>query len=83
MLIKLEKTFEDMGIIVKYDKLKGDGGYCIYKDKEYIVLNKILPSQARINILKDILRERLKNNDDLFIIPAVRDFIEGDENEDN
>lgn len=76
MLNKLEKTFEDMGIEIKYDKLKGDGGYCKYKDKEFIVLNKILPGNARIRILKEILREKISNGEDIYIIPAVREFIE-------
>lgn len=83
MLSKLEKTFEDMGIEIKYDKLKGDGGYCKYKEKEYIVLNKILPASARIRILKEILREKIENGEDTYLIPAVREFVEDDSNEDN
>ncbi len=83
MLSKLERTFEEMGITVKYDKLKGDGGYCKYIEKEYIVINKILPTKARIHMLRDILKERINNGEDIYLVPAVREFIEEDNDENN
>ncbi len=80
LLLKLEKTFEELGIKIKYEKLKTDGGYCRYKDKKYVIINKITPIKTRIDILKDALRQMVKE-DDIYLLPEIRDIIE--ENNEN
>lgn len=80
ILSEFEELFESMGIIVKYDNLTNDGGYCKYKDKEYIILNRILPLKKKLEIYKNILKEIMLTKGDIFIKPILREYIENDEN---
>lgn len=82
ILSKLEETFAGMGIEIKYDRIKTDGGHCRYKDREYIIINKILPISNRIELLKRILREKIEKNGDVYIMPAVREMLEEERDED-
>ncbi len=77
---ELEKTVEKMGITVKYDRLQGDGGYCKYKEKEYVIINKILPREAAIRILTEIINEKISEGRDIFIAPALREYLDGEQN---
>lgn len=82
MLSKLEETFASMDIDIKYDRLKTDGGHCRYKDREYIIINRILPISNRIELLKSILREKIEKDGDVYVMPAVREMLEEDNDED-
>lgn len=77
---ELEKTIEKMGITVKYDKLQGDGGYCKYKEKEYVIINKILPREGAIRILTDVINEKINEGRDIFIEPALREYLDRESN---
>lgn len=78
MLSELEKFLDSIGIKVKYENIKGDGGYCKYKDKEYVILNRILPLSTRTEMIKGIVREIVENRADIYVLPVVREII-GDE----
>lgn len=83
LLKEMEDALSEMGIQVKYETITGDGGYCKYKDKECIILNRVLPISARVSALKSILKDILSKREDVFIKPVVRDSIYGDENDQN
>ncbi|MDD3803819.1 MAG: hypothetical protein PHW02_05475 [bacterium] len=76
ILRELEETLQSTGITVKYESISGDGGYCKYKEKEFVILNKVLPLSARISLLKNVLNELLLKKEDVFIKPALREFLE-------
>ena len=61
---------------VKIIKGKGDfsGGVCIVKDETVIVVNKMKPIEHRLKILAASFLEY--NLDDIYMIPALRAFIE-------
>ncbi len=81
ILNEFEELFESMGIVVKYDNLINDGGYCKYKDKEYIILNRILPLKRKLEIYKNILKEMMLTKGEIFIKPILREYIENDKND--
>lgn len=78
LLKEFEELFDSLGIVIRYDNIQKDGGYCKYKDKEYIILNKILPLKNRIEIYKKILRDILSERGDIFLKPVLRELIEND-----
>jgi hypothetical protein len=75
---KLYSEFEELGqrLGVKIIKGKGNftGGICTVKDKTVIVVNKMKPIEHRLKILATSFLEY--NLDDIYMIPALRAFIE-------
>jgi len=60
---------------VKIMKGNGDfsGGSCTVNNEKVIVINKGKPIEQRLNILASCFKEY--NLDDLFIVPALREYI--------
>ena len=60
---------------VKIMKGKGDfsGGSCTVNDEKVIVINNGKPIEQRLNILASCFKDY--NLDDLFIVPALREYI--------
>ncbi|PIP12865.1 MAG: hypothetical protein COX48_05990 [bacterium (Candidatus Stahlbacteria) CG23_combo_of_CG06-09_8_20_14_all_34_7] len=81
LLKEMEEAFSGMGISVKYEAISGDGGYCKYREKEFVILNRILPLSSRINSLKSILKEILSKKEDIFIKPVLREYLDGEKND--
>jgi hypothetical protein len=54
-LDKVEKVIEEGGYIIRYERGTFQSGYCILQAKKVVVLNKFLPTEGRINTLKDLL----------------------------
>ena len=75
---KLYFEFEELSqrLGVKIIKAQGDfaGGVCILKDETVIVVNKMKPIEHRLKILATSFLEY--NLDDIYMIPALRAFIE-------
>ena len=75
---KLYSEFEELGqrLGVKIIIGKGNftGGICTVKDETVIVVNKMKPIEHRLKILATSFLEY--NLDDIYMIPALRAFIE-------
>jgi|TARA_B110000495_G_scaffold197003_1_gene206635 hypothetical protein len=75
---KLYSEFEALGerLGVKIINGKGNfsGGYCIVKDETVIVVNKLKPIEHRLKVLATSFLEY--NLDDIYMIPALRAYIE-------
>ena len=75
---KLYSEFEELGqrLGVKIIKGKGNftGGICTVKDETVIVVNKMKPIEHRLKILATSFLDY--NLDDIYMIPALRAFIE-------
>ncbi len=54
-LQKLEVIFEEAGYVIRYEKGNFNSGYCIVEDRKIAVINKFFDTEARINVLLDIL----------------------------
>ncbi len=54
-LQKLEHLFEELGYVVRYEKGNFNSGYCMVEDRKIAVISKFFDTEARINILLDIL----------------------------
>ena len=75
---KLISLFEDLAekLSIKLLQDKGDftGGSCLVKDENFIVVNKRKPVEQRLKILAQEFNK--KDLSDIYIIPALREFIE-------
>ncbi|MBA64221.1 MAG: hypothetical protein CMG55_00315 [Candidatus Marinimicrobia bacterium] len=75
---KLYNEFEDLAtrIGLRIIRGKGDfnGGPCIINNEKVIVLNKIKPLEQRLRVLASSFNEI--NLEDVYIVPALRAFIQ-------
>jgi hypothetical protein len=70
----LEELAGELGMRIRYEKGDFDGGYCILKDQQIIVVNKKLhPSRKSVVIALALGEIGIEN---LFVKPNVRMFIE-------
>lgn len=58
-LAKLEQLFQEQGYILRYEKGNFQSGYCIVETRKIIVINKFYDTEARVNVLLDILSSTL------------------------
>lgn len=73
-LPELEQLASEMGMKVRYEKGDFDGGYCILKEEQIIVVNKKLHPSRKSGVIALALGELGIEN--LFVKPNVRMFIE-------
>ena len=75
---KLYNEFEDLAIKLGFKIIKGKGdfkgGSCIIKDEKVIVVNKRKPIEQKLKILASCFNEI--DLDGIYIVPALRAFIE-------
>lgn len=73
-LPELEQLAGEMGLRVRYEKGDFDGGYCILKEQQIIVVNKKLHPSRKAGVIALALGEMGVEN--FFVKPNVRMFIE-------
>lgn len=54
-LKKMEELFGDLEYTIRYEKGNFQSGYCIVESRKIAVINKFFDTEARINVLLDIL----------------------------
>lgn len=64
-LDKLEQIFVELSYTIRYERGTFNAGYCIVEDKRVVVINKYYDTEARINVLLDILSTLLVMEDSL------------------
>lgn len=74
LLEQLKDLANQKGIKVRFEKGDFNGGYCILKDQQIIVINKITSTYRKILILIEALREI--GVEDIYINPKLREIIE-------
>ena len=55
-LNKLEDIFTESNYHLRYEKGNFNSGYCILKNQNIIIVNKYYPTEGKINVLIDILK---------------------------
>ncbi len=55
-LQKLELLFSEIGYIVRYEKGTFNSGYCIVENRKIVIINKFYETEARIEVLIEILK---------------------------
>lgn len=55
-LQKLEVLFQELGYVIRYEKGNFNAGYCIVENRNIVIINKFFETEARVNILLDILQ---------------------------
>jgi len=55
-LQKLEVLFQELGYVIRYEKGSFNSGYCIVENRNIVIINKFYDTEARINVLLDILQ---------------------------
>jgi hypothetical protein len=71
---ELEEIVKQLGIQLRYEKGDFDGGYCILKEQQVLVVNKKLADARKASQLAQALGEI--GIDAIFVKPAVREYIE-------
>ena len=56
-LKKLEELFDELGYEVRYEKGSFQSGYCLVEERKIAVVNKFFDTEARINVMLDILSQ--------------------------
>jgi hypothetical protein len=74
LIAELEQLAAQLGITVRYEKGDFEGGYCILKTERILLINRRLMPNKKASVCALALNEI--GIDNLFIKPAVRDFIE-------
>ena len=74
IFILFEELAEKMNINIVQGKGDFIGGMCSVNNESYIVINKVKPMSQRLNILGAEFSKLDLNN--IFVSPALRDFIE-------
>ena len=74
LFILFEELAEKMNINIVQGKGDFIGGMCSINDESYIVINKVKPMSQRLNVLGAEFSKLDLNN--IFVSPALRDFIE-------
>ncbi len=74
LLQELETLAAALDIEVRYDDFEGQGGLCRYGGRSYLIVNRELDTDARVQVLcRALARLSL---DTIFIRPQVREQIE-------
>jgi hypothetical protein len=55
-LQKLEVIFQELGYVIRFEKGNFNSGYCVVEHRNIVIINKFFDTEARINILLDILQ---------------------------
>ena len=74
MAKELESLAANSGISIRYEKGDFEGGYCVLRAERLIMVNKKLAPPKKASILAQGLAEI--GIDELYLKPAVREFIE-------
>ncbi|MBI5216382.1 MAG: hypothetical protein HY960_11575 [Ignavibacteriae bacterium] len=74
LIEELEVLVNQVGVKLRYEKGDFEGGYCVLREEQVLVVNKRLTDVRRASILAQALTEI--GVDAVFIKPNVRDFID-------
>jgi hypothetical protein len=73
-IAELEEVAGRLGIKLRYEKGDFDGGYCILKEQQVLVVNKRLHDARKAAVLAQALM--FIGIEGVFVKPALRQFIE-------
>ncbi len=76
LIEELEVLVGQVGVRLRYEKGDFEGGYCVLKEEQVLVVNKRLTELRRASILAQALTEI--GVDSIFIKPNIRDFIDNE-----
>lgn len=73
-LVELEEVADRLGFKIRYEKGNFEGGYCVLKESNLLVVNSRNEHERRIIIVSKCLKEI--GIDDVFVKPNIREIIE-------
>jgi hypothetical protein len=74
LIAELDHLAAQLSVVVRYEKGDFEGGYCILKTDRILLINKRLMPNKKASVFAIALHEI--GLDNVFIKPAVREFIE-------
>ena len=74
LITLFEELADKLNIKILQDKGDFTGGSCLVEDENFIVVNKRKPVEQRLKILAQEFSK--KNLSDIYVVPALREFIE-------
>lgn len=75
---ELHQLSKDLGIKIRRESGKFKSGWCIVNDNKLILINRTAPPEIITSVIAKCLA--MHNLDNIFVKPAVRDFIENEKN---
>ncbi|MBI3195369.1 MAG: hypothetical protein HYZ34_13030 [Ignavibacteriae bacterium] len=76
LIEELEMLVSQVGVKLRYEKGDFEGGYCVLKEEQVLVVNKRLTDVRRASILAQALMQI--GVEAIFIKPNIRDFIDNE-----
>ena len=74
LITLFEELADKLNIKILQDKGDFTGGSCLVEDENFIVVNKRKPVEQRLKILaQEFSKKKLS---DIYVVPALREFIE-------
>ena len=74
LINELQELARQLGVTVRYEKGDFEGGYCVLKESRLLLINRRLMPARKAAVLALAMREI--GLDNVFIKPAVRQYIE-------
>lgn len=74
LINELQELARQLGVTVRYEKGDFEGGYCVLKESRLLLVNRRLMPARKAVVLALAMREI--GLDNVFIKPAVRQYIE-------
>lgn len=74
LLLEIEQAAQEIGVRIRYEKGDFDGGYCILRDENIIVVNKKLSDLKKCSVIAQALGEYGIEN--VYMKPIVRTYVE-------
>ena len=74
ILLQFKDIAERLSCRVIFDRFDGKGGHCIAKEKEYIIINKLLPFADQVEVFGNALKRLPVEG--IYILPRLRKYIE-------
>lgn len=74
LLLEIEQSAQDMDLRIRYEKGDFDGGYCILRDENIIVVNKKLSPIKKCSVIAQAMGDFGIEN--VYMKPIVRTYVE-------
>lgn len=74
LLLELEEAVVEVGVQIRYEKGDFEGGYCILREDDIIIVNKKLSALRKSSVIAQALWEY--GIDNVYLKPFTRTYIE-------
>jgi hypothetical protein len=74
LIEELHQIADQLGVTIRYERGDFEGGYCILREQQILIVNRRLLPQRKATVLATALHDIGLEN--LYLKPAIRAFVE-------